>query len=271
MHTESSQPKADHSDKIPEDAEIHYPESILNDKSNDKSKFVNTVKTERSQRGSVVFARRKSSKIAPPDAQKKNIVPASSVRSSSMWIVNHNDEIHMSRWPCNFLQSFICIILAIPCSAFYICSLLMLVPLNVFFSLLDLAYMGRTQLRCDIKPDESTYAIITGASSGLGTDFCHLLAKKGFNVIMVARREDRLKKLKEEIAQKYKVRAEYLVVDLGQEGAPKELYSMCSQLLNGIQSQNKTDPSVVILVNNAGVGCVEPFVCTELSSMSNRE
>ena len=61
------------------------------------------------------------------------------------------------------------------------------------------------------------------------------------------------------------------MVDLGQEGAPEELYSMCSQLLKGIQSQNKTDPSVVILVNNAGVGCVEPFVCTELSSMSNRE
>ena len=40
------------------------------------------------------------------------------------------------------------------------------------------------------------YAIITGASSGIGREMALLLAKKGYSLILVARREDRLKQLK---------------------------------------------------------------------------
>jgi short-subunit dehydrogenase len=46
---------------------------------------------------------------------------------------------------------------------------------------------------------KAQYALITGASSGFGKDFAHILAKKGFNLIITARREDRLEQLKNEI------------------------------------------------------------------------
>ena len=43
------------------------------------------------------------------------------------------------------------------------------------------------------------YALVTGASSGLGKDMATLLAQKGYHLIIVARSEDKLNKLKEEI------------------------------------------------------------------------
>ena len=43
------------------------------------------------------------------------------------------------------------------------------------------------------------YAVITGASSGLGTEFAKILAEKGFNLLIIARRRDRLEKLSAEI------------------------------------------------------------------------
>ena len=87
-------------------------------------------------------------------------------------------------------------------------------------------------------------ALITGASSGIGKELATIHAEKGGDLVLVARRENKLNELKQEIEQKYKVEVEVLVKDLGKPEAPKEVYN---KVINkGIE--------VEYLINNAGFG-----------------
>ena len=65
-----------------------------------------------------------------------------------------------------------------------------------------------------VKSRSEKWALVTGASSGIGKDFCLELAERGWNVFLVARREDRLKELKVEIEKRFGVKADYLKADL---------------------------------------------------------
>src|SRR4051795_3784062 len=56
--------------------------------------------------------------------------------------------------------------------------------------------------------------LITGASSGLGREFAHQLAARGYGATLVARREERLRALAAELAERHGVRAEVLSCDL---------------------------------------------------------
>ena len=51
---------------------------------------------------------------------------------------------------------------------------------------------------------KNSYALVTGASSGIGLEISNELAKQGFNVILTARREDKLRNEAEKIQRKYK-------------------------------------------------------------------
>ena len=62
--------------------------------------------------------------------------------------------------------------------------------------------------------NNENWALVTGASSGIGKDFSMELAKRGWNVLLVARREDRLIELKKEIEGKFHVQAEVVRADL---------------------------------------------------------
>ena len=93
------------------------------------------------------------------------------------------------------------------------------------------------------------WALITGASSGIGFEFAHVLAENSYNVILVARRKERLENLKAELEQKHSVKAEVIVADLS---LPEEVERVHSS------SKNYTD-SVNILVNNAGYGSLGHF------------
>jgi uncharacterized protein len=88
------------------------------------------------------------------------------------------------------------------------------------------------------------WALVTGASSGLGADFARDLASRGASLILVARRVDRLNTLAEEVQKKYGVKTEVIASDLSQENAPLELYEK-------VKASGK---EVDILVNNAGFG-----------------
>ena len=93
-------------------------------------------------------------------------------------------------------------------------------------------------------PSESGIALVTGASSGIGAATARELAARGYGVVLVARREDRLRGLAGEIDRDRGVRAETLAADLAAAGARDLLVSRLDEL--GLD--------VEILVNNAGFG-----------------
>jgi short-subunit dehydrogenase len=75
----------------------------------------------------------------------------------------------------------------------------------------------------DLRSKYGDYAVVTGASAGIGEQFTRQLAAKGMNVVLVARRKDRLKALANEIAQQHGTVAEVVELDLLVEGAVDEL------------------------------------------------
>jgi short-subunit dehydrogenase len=86
------------------------------------------------------------------------------------------------------------------------------------------------------------YALITGASSGIGKEISYLLAEKGYNLIICARREDRLTQIKEDIKTKYGREVITVCVDLSDYDETISLYKKCLEY------------DVFIVVNNAGFG-----------------
>lgn len=92
-------------------------------------------------------------------------------------------------------------------------------------------------------------ALVTGASSGLGFDFATILAEQGCNVVLVARREDRLHALADTLRQTHGVQTHVIAMSLSQLGAPQELYDRVRAL--GL--------SIDVLINNAAFGVHAPF------------
>lgn len=99
-------------------------------------------------------------------------------------------------------------------------------------------------------PDlKGKWALITGASSGFGRDYAELLAGMGLNLVVTARREDRLIKLKKKIESANDVRVEVVICDLAVHGQAVELRDQ-------LQSQ---EIEVEVLINNAGLGVYGMF------------
>ncbi len=91
-------------------------------------------------------------------------------------------------------------------------------------------------------------ALITGASSGIGRDMARVLAKRGFDLILVARRKERL----EELAKELEVKVKIIPKDLSIEAEVRELY------------QEVKDEDIDLLINNAGFGLFGEFSKTDL-------
>ncbi len=92
-------------------------------------------------------------------------------------------------------------------------------------------------------------ALITGASSGIGYELAKVHAAQGGNLILVARREDRLLAIQKEIEGNYKVKVSVIALDLSQPNAAAKLYKTTKQ----------KSISVDYLINNAGFGDVGAF------------
>ena len=88
-----------------------------------------------------------------------------------------------------------------------------------------------------------SWALVTGASGGIGLEFSRLLAADKYNLILVARSGDKLEKVKEELESTYGVKAVCFSADLSKESAADEVYAFA-----------KNAGSVEVLINNAGFG-----------------
>ena len=98
---------------------------------------------------------------------------------------------------------------------------------------------------------EGKYALITGASSGIGWDMSKILAGKGCNLIIVARREEKLKELRKEILENNnQIDVKIIPIDLSLKESPETLYNKIKE--SGIK--------IDILINNAGYGIHDYFV-----------
>ncbi|MBK8754892.1 MAG: SDR family NAD(P)-dependent oxidoreductase [Candidatus Competibacteraceae bacterium] len=90
----------------------------------------------------------------------------------------------------------------------------------------------------------NSWALVTGASSGIGREFCLQLAPLGVNLVMVARREQQLKELAGELETRHSIRTLVLAKDLSQPSAAREVR----------QAVNTVGICPRILINNAGFG-----------------
>ena len=93
-----------------------------------------------------------------------------------------------------------------------------------------------------VDSDITRTALITGASAGIGKAFAHVFARNGFDVVLVARRQDKLQALADEIKKTHGQLAFVVPADLGDPAAPQQIADWCQQ--NHVQ--------IDALINNAG-------------------
>jgi len=106
---------------------------------------------------------------------------------------------------------------------------------------------------------ENTYTLITGASAGFGAEFARQLAAQGHNLVITARREERLRKLKAEIEKTSNVKIEIIPADLSKLPGIRKLVSEIKH------KKIKID----FLVNNAGFGRYGDFTGFDYPELEN--
>ncbi|WP_025599333.1 SDR family NAD(P)-dependent oxidoreductase [Burkholderia sp. WSM2230] len=99
-------------------------------------------------------------------------------------------------------------------------------------------------------------ALITGASSGIGAIYADRLAKRGYDLILVARNRERLAALSTRITSETRRSVEILDADLNDKAG-----------LAAVEAKLKQDASITLLVNNAGVGTHTPLLDSDVDAM----
>jgi short-subunit dehydrogenase len=100
------------------------------------------------------------------------------------------------------------------------------------------------------EPNSASAALVTGASAGIGSEIAKLLAERGYALVLVARRKDRLTALADELSDQYGVRVETIAADLGKPTPRGKIPGRIEEL--GLE--------IEVLINNAGFATGgEPF------------
>ena len=92
------------------------------------------------------------------------------------------------------------------------------------------------------------WALVTGASSGIGEEFARQAAANGLNVILVARREERLKEIAAQLTTHHGIETRVMSVDLADDGAFNEIV------------EGTDDLDIGLVISNAGAGNPGPFI-----------
>lgn len=100
-------------------------------------------------------------------------------------------------------------------------------------------------------------ALITGASSGIGAIYAERLARRGYDLILVARNRDRLNSLAKRISAETGRTVEVFDADLNDVGQLAE-----------VEAKLRQDASITLLVNNAGVGTHTPLLQSDVDAMT---
>lgn len=99
-------------------------------------------------------------------------------------------------------------------------------------------------------------AVVTGASTGIGAIYADRLAKRGYDLVLVARNEERLRVLADRLANETGRKVEPFKADLGRKDD-----------LARLESRLRDDASITMLVNNAGIGSVASILKADVNEM----
>ena len=99
-------------------------------------------------------------------------------------------------------------------------------------------------------------ALVTGASSGIGAVYADRLAKRGYDLILVARNGERLKSLAARLTSETGRSVKPIVADLGDKAQ-----------LAKVEAVLRDDPSITMLVNNAGAASIAPLLNSDVDEM----
>jgi short-subunit dehydrogenase len=115
----------------------------------------------------------------------------------------------------------------------------------------------QNNLLTDFPKRYGAYALVTGASEGIGQSFAEELAQAGMNVVLVARRQDRLNALAHELEGKYKIMCPVIAADLSSTDQLSELIEMTDKL------------DIGLVVCNAGFGTAGNFLDADIDNELN--
>src|SRR3954466_12592798 len=99
-------------------------------------------------------------------------------------------------------------------------------------------------------------ALITGASSGIGAVYADRLARRGYDLILVARNRERLDDLAKQLAGETGRRVDVIAADLNEKADLKR-----------VETRLRTDAGITVLVNNAGVAAVTSLLDSDVDAM----
>ncbi|MDQ0472712.1 SDR family NAD(P)-dependent oxidoreductase [Labrys wisconsinensis] len=105
-------------------------------------------------------------------------------------------------------------------------------------------------------PERKGTALITGASTGIGAVYADRLAKRGYDLVLVARNQGRLLELAKRLEKETGRLVETLVADLNDQSDIRQ-----------VEERLKGDRHITMLVNNAGVGSMTPLLSSDIDKM----
>ncbi|XP_073081920.1 inactive hydroxysteroid dehydrogenase-like protein 1 isoform X3 [Manis javanica] len=123
-----------------------------------------------------------------------------------------------------------------------------------FYSLIRLHFIPRLVSRADLIKQYGRWAVVSGATDGIGRAYAEELASRGLNIILISRNQEKLQMVAKDIADTYRVETDIIVADFSNG---REIYDPIREALK--------DKDIGILVNNVGVFYPYPQYFTQVS------